>query len=183
MICWKYFGFIWRCYLEVLLLYFLWKRKGTFTKGKINWNSHFSIFNLDLLNDLALFRPICFFQSTFFKLKNDCWYSRCNNCHRLRWKILPKFHKIIQKWYFKPIHIIFIFFQDDTSSVISFTSSIHSLNDASMTHRRREDIDAKIEFGNSLMELFGSNDADKLSRTFLAMSSSPANCDNVRLFD
>ena len=48
------------------------------------------------------------------------------------------------------------------------------------THRRREDIDTKIEFGNSLMELFGSNDADKMSRTFLAMSSSPANCDNVR---
>ena len=47
------------------------------------------------------------------------------------------------------------------------------------THRRREDIDTKIEFGNSLMELFGSNDADKMSRTFLAMSSSPANCDNV----
>ena len=79
--------------------------------------------------------------------------------------------------------LIFNFnFQDDTSSVISFTSSIHSLNDASMsTHRRREDIDTKIEFGNSLMELFGSNDADKMSRTFLAMSSSPANCDNVRI--
>lgn len=71
-------------------------------------------------------------------------------------------------------------FQDDTSSVVSFTSSVHSLNDASMaTNRRRDDIDSKIEFGNSMMDLFESNDADKLSRTFLAMSSFPANCDQV----
>ena len=74
------------------------------------------------------------------------------------------------------------FFQDDTSSVISFTSSIHSLNDASMTtHRTKsDDVDDKADAGASLLELFGSNDAEKLSRTFLAMSSSPANCDNVR---
>lgn len=77
-------------------------------------------------------------------------------------------------------------FQDDTSSVISFTSSIHSLNDASMaTHRRNaaaEAVDEKVDSGISLLELFGSNDVDKLSKTFLAMSSSPANCDNVSYF-
>jgi hypothetical protein len=47
------------------------------------------------------------------------------------------------------------------------------------TNRRREDFDTRIEFGNSMMDLFESNDADNLSKTFLAMSSFPANCDQV----
>lgn len=42
-------------------------------------------------------------------------------------------------------------------------------------------MDSRIEFGNSMMDLFESNDADNLSKTFLAMSSFPANCDQVSL--
>ena len=83
----------------------------------------------------------------------------------------------------------------DTASVISFTSSIHSLNYdsasvASSTGRRlrsmrssgatAEDIDSKIECVNSLVSLLGCTDVEKMSKTFLAMSSSPANCDLMR---
>jgi hypothetical protein len=69
-----------------------------------------------------------------------------------------------------------LLFQDDSASVISFTSSIHSLNDTASTSRRLEDMDTKIE----LVSLMGCSDIDKMAETFLAMSSSPANCDMMR---
>ncbi|XP_040564630.1 uncharacterized protein [Lepeophtheirus salmonis] len=68
---------------------------------------------------------------------------------------------------------------DDTNSVMSFISSVHSVND-NMTTRRREDIDSKIEGVNSLVSLLGCTDIEKMSRTFLAMSSSQAKCDLMR---
>ena len=40
--------------------------------------------------------------------------------------------------------------------------------------------DARTEAANSLMALLGCSDIDKMSRTLLAMSSSPANCDMMR---
>ena len=43
-----------------------------------------------------------------------------------------------------------------------------------------DDIDTKIECVDSLVSLLGCTDVDKMSRTFLAMSSSPANCDLMR---
>ena len=65
--------------------------------------------------------------------------------------------------------------------MISFTSSVHSLNnEVSLRHQRSEDIDTKIECVDSLVSLLGSNDIDKMSRTFLAMSSSPSNCTMMR---
>lgn len=80
--------------------------------------------------------------------------------------------------------MIFFSFQDDTASVISFTSSVHSLNDAAMVSHnqrlRREDIGSKIECVNSLVSLLGCKDIDKMSRTFEAMSSSKANCELLR---
>jgi len=68
---------------------------------------------------------------------------------------------------------------EDTSSVISFTSSVHSLGE-DPTYRRREDLDTRVEAINTLMTLLGCSDVDKMSKTFLAMSSSPANCDMMR---
>lgn len=65
-------------------------------------------------------------------------------------------------------------------SVISFTSSVHSLNNEGSSRGRREDIDMKIECVDSLVALLGCTDIDKMSRTFLAMSSTPANCDLMR---
>ena len=73
----------------------------------------------------------------------------------------------------------YYFFQDEATSVISFTSSVHSLNN----DPNRGEIDTKIECVDSLVALLGqnsSNDLDKMSQKFLAMSSSPANCDLMR---
>ena len=64
--------------------------------------------------------------------------------------------------------------------MISFTSSVHSLNNEVSLRHRSEDIDTKIECVDSLVSLLGSNDIDKMSRTFLAMSSSPSNCTMMR---
>ena len=64
--------------------------------------------------------------------------------------------------------------------MISFTSSVHSLNNEVSLRHRSEDIDTKIECVDSLVSLLGSNDIDKMSRTFLAMSSSPGNCTMMR---
>ena len=75
---------------------------------------------------------------------------------------------------------VLFFFQDvEATSVISFTSSVHSLNN----DPNRGEIDTKIECVDSLVALLGqnsSNDLDKMSQKFLAMSSSPANCDLMR---
>ena len=74
---------------------------------------------------------------------------------------------------------LYCFFQDEATSVISFTSSVHSLNN----EPNRGEIDTKIECVDSLVALLGqnsSNDLDKMSQKFLAMSSSPANCDLMR---
>ena len=64
--------------------------------------------------------------------------------------------------------------------MISFTSSVHSLNNDVAQRHRQEDIDTKIECVDSLVSLLGCNDIDKMSRHFLAMSSSPTNCDLMR---
>lgn len=88
-------------------------------------------------------------------------------------------------------------FQDDVSSVISFTSSVHSLNfdSGSSSYRGRprgppgglqvqddgDELAAEAsESVGSLVSLLGCTDLEKMSRTFLAMSSSPANCDLMR---
>ena len=75
--------------------------------------------------------------------------------------------------------LVFFFSQDESASVISFTSSVHSLNNDTIRHRS-EDLDTKIECVDSLVSLLGCNDIDKMSKTFLAMSSSPSNCDLMR---
>jgi len=70
---------------------------------------------------------------------------------------------------------------EETASVISFTSSVHSLGDGGENWRQREsELDCRVEAANSLMSLLGCTDVDKMSRTLLAMSSSPANCDMMR---
>lgn len=70
---------------------------------------------------------------------------------------------------------------EETASVISFTSSVHSLGEGADNWRQREsDLDCRVEAANSLMSLLGCTDVDKMSRTLLAMSSSPANCDMMR---
>ena len=89
--------------------------------------------------------------------------------------------------------IIFICFQhDDARSVMSFTSSIHSVPAerlsstasaaaaAAARHRQFEAIDAKIEGVNSLVAMLGCHDVEKMSVTFEAMSSSPDNCELMR---
>lgn len=43
-----------------------------------------------------------------------------------------------------------------------------------------QEIDSKIECVDSLLSLLGCTDVEKMSRTFLAMSSSPTNCDLMR---
>ena len=70
---------------------------------------------------------------------------------------------------------------EETGSVISFTSSVHSLGEGGDNWRQREgELDCRVEAANSLMSLLGCTDVDKMSRTLLAMSSSPANCDMMR---
>merc|ERR1719422_2277532 len=75
---------------------------------------------------------------------------------------------------------------EEAASVISFTSSVHSVGEE---RRGGEDWrgggrgpsgDVRTEAANSLMALLGCSDIDKMSRTLLAMSSSPANCDMMR---
>ena len=77
---------------------------------------------------------------------------------------------------------------EETASVISFTSSVHSVQGDAETRsnawRNREtsaQAECRVtEAANSLMSLLGCSDVDKMSRTLLAMSSSPANCDMMR---
>jgi hypothetical protein len=66
--------------------------------------------------------------------------------------------------------------------VTSFTSSIHSVNDAfsSAQRLRRDDIKTKIECVDSLAALMHSNDRDQISRKLEAMSLLPANCNLMR---
>ena len=70
--------------------------------------------------------------------------------------------------------------------MISFTSSVHSLNNdcnGRTAAMRSEDqaIDMKMDcFDSSLSSMFGCTDIDKMSKTFLAMSSTPSNCDLMR---
>ena len=67
----------------------------------------------------------------------------------------------------------------EEGSVLSFTSSVHSVGE-----ERREawgpGHDTRQEAANSLMALLGCSDMERMSRTLLAMSSSPANCDMMR---
>ncbi len=70
--------------------------------------------------------------------------------------------------------------QEDLASLMSFTSSVHSLQADTVSHRRREEIDAKIECVNSLASVINCNDLDKLSRTLEATSSSAPNCALLR---
>ena len=75
---------------------------------------------------------------------------------------------------------------EDTASVISFTSSVHSVQgETGDTSRGQPDLyrgpECRVtEAANSLMSLLGCTDVDKMSRTLLAMSGSPANCDMMR---
>ena len=76
---------------------------------------------------------------------------------------------------------------EETASVISFTSSVHSVQgegERAETWRNRDSSLAGecrvTEAANSLMSLLGCTDVDKMSRTLLAMSGSPANCDMMR---
>ena len=77
---------------------------------------------------------------------------------------------------------------EETASVISFTSSVHSVQGDTETRssawRNRESsaqAECRVtEAANSLMSLLGCSDVDKMSRTLLAMSGSPANCDMMR---
>ena len=65
--------------------------------------------------------------------------------------------------------------------MISFTSSVHSLNnDQVLHHRHNSEIDTKIECVDSLVSLLRSDDIDNMSDRFLAMSSSPGNCNLMR---
>ena len=74
---------------------------------------------------------------------------------------------------------------EDTASVISFTSSVHSVQgepgDQSRGQEAWRGAECRVtEAANSLMSLLGCTDVDKMSRTLLAMSGSPANCDMMR---
>ena len=74
---------------------------------------------------------------------------------------------------------------EDTASVISFTSSVHSVQGETGDTSRNKDTwrgaECRVtEAANSLMSLLGCTDVDKMSRTLLAMSGSPANCDMMR---
>ena len=91
---------------------------------------------------------------------------------------------------------------DETSSVISFTSSVHSLNydsasvtssssrfnnplglnvhGSSMMSGRAGDISSKPDQNQILSSLKYGNDVEKLSKDLLAMSSSPANYTRMR---
>ena len=74
---------------------------------------------------------------------------------------------------------------EDTASVISFTSSVHSVQgetgDTSRSKEAWRGGECRVtEAANSLMSLLGCTDVDKMSRTLLAMSGSPANCDMMR---
>ena len=73
---------------------------------------------------------------------------------------------------------------EDTASVISFTSSVHSVQGEVDTRHVASDTwrgECRVtEAANSLMSLLGCTDVDKMSRTLLAMSGSPANCDMMR---
>ena len=73
---------------------------------------------------------------------------------------------------------------EETASVISFTSSVHSVQGEVDTRHVsdtwRGDTCRVTEAANSLMSLLGCTDMDKMSRTLLAMSGSPANCDMMR---
>ena len=75
---------------------------------------------------------------------------------------------------------------EEAASVISFTSSVHSVGEERRGGEdwrgggRSSSGDARTEAANSLMALLGCSDIDKMSRTLLAMSSSPANCDMMR---
>ena len=80
---------------------------------------------------------------------------------------------------------------EETASVISFTSSVHSVQgETGDTSRTAASAAADTwrgagecrvsEAAASLMSLLGCTDVDKMSRTLLAMSGSPANCDMMR---
>ena len=72
---------------------------------------------------------------------------------------------------------------EETASVISFTSSVHSVQgevDTRHVSHVTQDTCRVTEAANSLMSLLGCSDVDKMSRQLLAMSSSPANCDMMR---
>ncbi|TRY69315.1 hypothetical protein TCAL_09734, partial [Tigriopus californicus] len=105
---------------------------------------------------------------------------RSVNLEQLYHEALPSMNKALS--HSGPAHLGGLL-QDDAGSVMSFSSSIHSVQDAAMSSnhsRRREDIDNKIECVNSLVSLLGCTDIDKMSRTFEAMSSTAANCELMR---
>ena len=63
--------------------------------------------------------------------------------------------------------------------MISFTSSVHSLNNE-FRRQNAEEMDIKMDTVDSLVPLLGGNDIEKMSITFLALSSTPTNCDMMR---
>ncbi len=69
---------------------------------------------------------------------------------------------------------------EDAHSVMSFTSSIHSLNEAATSRARLQEIGGKNECVDSLVSMLGCTDMDKMSTMFLAMSSTATNCDLMR---
>ena len=73
---------------------------------------------------------------------------------------------------------------EEVASVISFTSSVHSVQGEKGDTRNVDDTwrgECRVtEAANSLMSLLGCTDVEKMSRTLVAMSSSPANCDMMR---
>ena len=96
------------------------------------------------------------------------------------------------KIFIRPFPILSL--QDDSNSVMSFSSSLHSVQDSALQGgggagnsrqevargRRLEHIDSKIEGVNSLIGLQGCNDVEKMSKTFEALSSTASNCELMR---
>ena len=66
--------------------------------------------------------------------------------------------------------------------MISFTSSVHSLNNDSRLRASTSanSTDDRIDSVDYLVSLLGCNDIDKISTHILAMSSTPTNCDMMR---
>ncbi|XP_023720019.1 uncharacterized protein LOC111871273 isoform X3 [Cryptotermes secundus] len=71
----------------------------------------------------------------------------------------------------------------DVSSVMSFTSSMGLLPDEVAATRRtysQQQLGAKVEMVYSLLSMLGTHDREDMSRTLLAMSSSPDSCVAMR---
>ena len=65
--------------------------------------------------------------------------------------------------------------------MISFTSSVHSLNNDSRLRASANTTDDRIDSVDSgLVSLLHGNDIEKMSTQILAMSSTTSNCDMMR---